>query len=327
MKSFNWGILGTGGIAQAFVDDLSRAEGHHVIAIGSRSIEKAQSFAKPIRGATAHGSYSELVADKKVDAIYVATPHPMHLEHSLLAMNAGKPVLCEKPFAMSAAQTQSMVDASRNNGVALLEAMWTRYLPHIAQVREILKSGVLGEIQTVEADHGQRLADRGIARLVNPDLGGGALLDLGIYPISFAHLVLGAPAKIMASAVMTDRGVDAQTSAIFSYDNGSQAIINTTMIAQTPCRAVISGLLGRLEIDRTFYTPSNMRVVLYDGTTTEYPSSYTGHGLREQAIELARVVNSGALESPLMPHNESISVMKSMDEIRKQIGLTYPFEN
>jgi len=242
-------------------------------------------------------------------------------------MNAGKPVLCEKPFAMSTAQAQSMIDASRNNGVALLEAMWTRYLPHIALVREILKSGVLGEIQTVEADHGQRLADRGIARLVDPNLGGGALLDLGIYPISFAHLILGTPEKIIASAVMTDRGVDAQTSAIFSYDNGAQAIINTTMIAQTPCRAVVSGLLGRLEIDRTFYTPSNMRVVLYDGTTTEYPSSYTGHGLREQAIEMARVVNSGALESPLMPHNETISVMKSMDEIRRQIGLTYPFEN
>ena len=125
---------------------------------------------------------------------------------------------------------------------------------------------------------------------------------------------------------MTDRGVDAQTSAIFGYDNGAQAIINTTMIAQTPCRAVVSGLLGRLEIDRTFYTPSNMRVVLYDGTTTEYPSIYSGHGLREQAIEMARVVHSGAIESPLMPHHETISVMQSMDEIRRQIKLKYPFE-
>lgn len=327
MSSFRWGILGTGGIAQAFVDDLTRAAGHRVVAVGSRSMEKAQKFAGAIAGAAAYGSYENLVADKNVDAIYVATPHPMHEEHSLLAMNAGKPVLCEKPFAMSAKQAQTMIDASQANGVALLEAMWTRYLPHIAIVREILSSGVLGQIQTVEADHGQRLADQGRDRLVNPNLGGGALLDLGIYPISFAHLILGAPTHITARAVMTDRGVDAQTSAIFDYDNGAQAIINTTMIAKTPCRAVVSGLLGRLEIDSVFYTPSNMRVVLSDGTTTDYRNSYSGHGLREQAIEMARVVNAGLLESPLMPHHETVSVMNSMDEIRKQIKLTYPFEN
>jgi predicted dehydrogenase len=228
---------------------------------------------------------------------------------------------------MSAKQAQSMIDASRTNGVALLEAMWTRYLPHIAIVREILSSNILGQIQTVEADHGQRLADRGVDRLVDPNLGGGALLDLGIYPISFAHLVLGSPTHITARAVMTHRGVDAQTSAIFDYNNGAQAIINTTMIAQTPCRAVVSGLLGRLEIDRTFYNPASMRVVLSDGTTTEYPNSYSGHGLREQAIEMARVVRAGLLESPLLPHQETISVMNSMDEIRRQIKLTYPFEN
>ena len=326
MKSFSWGILGTGGIAQAFVDDLSRAEGHCVGAVGSRSLDKAQRFATPIVGAVAYGTYEDLVADKNVDAIYVATPHPMHEEHALLAMNAGKPVLCEKPFAMSSVQAQSMIEASRKNYVALLEAMWTRYLPHIAQVREILSSNILGEIQTVEADHGQRLADRGIVRLVDPKLGGGALLDLGIYPVSFAHLVLGAPTRITARAVMTDQRVDAQTTAIFDYNNGAQAIINTTMIAQTPCRAVVSGLLGRLEIDRTFYNPSNMRVVLFDGTVIEYPNTYSGHGLREQAIEMARVVNAGLLESPLMTHHETISVMNSMDEIRRQIELTYPFE-
>ena len=327
MKNFSWGILGTGGIAQAFVNDLPRAEGHSVVAVGSRSLDKAQKFASTITGAAAYGTYGDLVADKKVDAIYVATPHPMHEEHSLLAMNAGKPVLCEKPFAMSAKQAQTMIDVSHANGVALLEAMWTRYLPHIAMVRTILSSGVLGQIQTVESDHGQRLADRGIDRLVDPNLGGGALLDLGIYPISFAHLVLGTPTHITARAVMTDRGVDAQTSAIFDYNNGAQAIINTTMIAQTPCRAVVSGLLGRLEIDRTFYNPTSMRVVLFDGPTTEYPNSYSGHGLREQAIEMARVVHAGHLESPLMPHQETISVMKSMDEIRRQIKLTFPFEN
>ena len=327
MSNFRWGILGTGGIARDFVEDLKLVDGHRVVALGSRSLSKAQSFITDISDATAFGSYEELVNHRHIDAIYVATPHPMHQEHTELALNAGKPVLCEKPFAISAIEVESMVSTATKNNVALLEAMWTRYLPHIAQLREILASGVLGKIQTVEADHGQRLADQNIPRLVDPALGGGALLDLGIYPVSFAHLVLGAPSKITASATMTTRGVDSQTSAIFDYEDGAQAIINTTMIAQTPCRAVISGLAGRLEIDRTFYNPASMRVILFDGTVTEYPNIYVGHGLREQAVEMARVVRAGLLESPLMPWKESVSVMKTMDEIRSQIGLVYPFGN
>ena len=327
MKNFKWGVLGTGGIAAAFVDDLALAEGHKVVAVGSRTLKKAEEFAKDIPTATAYGSYKDLVNDPNVDAIYVATPHPSHEEHTMLALNAGKAVLCEKPFAISAKQAQAMINCAKENNVALLEAMWTRYLPHIAVVREILASGVLGKIETVEADHGQRLADQNIVRIVDPELAGGALLDLGIYPVSFAHLVLGMPTAITARAVMTDRNVDAQTSAIFDYASGAQAIINTTMIAQTPCRAVVSGLLGRLEIDRTFYNPTAMRVILFDGTVTEYPNNYVGHGLREQAIEMARVVDSGALESPLMPWSATLSVMAVMDQIRDQIGLVYPFEN
>ena len=327
MSNFRWGILGTGGIASAFVKDLSHTTGHEVVAVGSRSLSKAQDFITAAPGATAYGSYSELVADANVDAVYVATPHPMHFDHTLLALNAGKPVLCEKPFAVSAHQAQSMIDSARENGVALLEAMWTRYLPHIAKVREIVSSGILGPIQTVEADHGQRLADQDIDRLINPSLAGGALLDLGVYPISFAHLILGEPDAITARAVITNRGVDAQTSAIFTYTDGAQAVINTTMIARTPCRAVVSGLLGRLEIDGVFYSPTSMRTILFDGTIVEYPNTYAGHGLREQAIEMARVVRAGLLESPLLPWSETVSVMKSIDQIRTQIGLKYPFED
>ena len=327
MSGFRWGILGTGGIAKAFSADLQYLNGHTVVAVGSRTFSKAADFIKNISDATAYGSYAELVNDPKVDAIYVATPHPMHKAHALLALNAGKPVLCEKPFSITALEAQEMIDVAQKNSVALLEAMWTRYLPHIAKVREILASGVLGAIQTVEADHGQRLADQNIPRVIDPALGGGALLDLGVYPVSFAHLVLGTPTKITASAIMSNHGVDAQTSAIFDYASGAQAIINATMIAQTPCRAVISGLWGRLEIDRTFYSPSNMRVVLFDGTLTQYPSTYLGQGLREQAVEMARVVAAGELESPLMPWDQTIAVMKTMDEIRQQISLRFPFEN
>jgi len=324
---FRWGIIGTGGIAKAFARDLSYFNSHIVQAVGSRSIDKARDFAVEFPGCTAYGSYEELVADPMIDAVYVATPHPQHVANTILALNAGKPVLCEKPFAVNAIEAQAMVTAARTNNVALLEAMWTRFLPHIAQVREILKSGVLGQIVNVEADHGQYLIDHENPRLTEPALAGGALLDLGIYPVSFAHMVLGVPARITATGVLTKKGVDSQTSAIFDYSDGAQAVITTTLVTGTPCRATISGTLGRIEIDRTFYNPANMRMVMRDGTTTEYPNTYKGHGLREQAAELERMVRNAEIESPLLTHKMSIEIMQSLDEIRNQIGLRYPFEN
>jgi predicted dehydrogenase len=326
MSNFSWGILGPGGIAQAFAKDLTFIEGHTIGAVGSRSIANAEKFANTF-GGTAYGSYEELVADSSIDAIYVATPHPAHHDNVILALNAGKPVLCEKPFSVNAKQAQAMVDAAAKNKVALMEAMWARFLPHYAKVREIVASGVLGPILSIHADHGQRLADQGIPRLVDPQLAGGALLDLGIYPISFAHMILGNPTSITSKAVMTDRGVDAQTSMIFSYDNGAQAVLTTTMIEQTPCRAVVAGLHGWLEIDRTFYNPASMRVILNDGSVTEYPSAYTGHGLREQAESFKQIVQSGAVESKVLTWKDTVDIMKSMDTVRSQIGLRYPFED
>jgi predicted dehydrogenase len=326
MSEFKWGILGTGGIAHAFARDLALLEGHSIGAVGSRSLTKAQGFAQEFGNATAYGSYEELVNDSTIDAIYVATPHPSHKENVILALNAAKPVLCEKPFAVNAIEATAMVDAARANGVALMEAMWARFLPHYAKIREIVASGILGEITTVHADHGQRLADQNIPRLIEPSLAGGALLDLGIYPISFAHMILGIPETISSQAVLTEKGVDAQTSMILSYAHGAQAVLNTTMIVQTPCRAVVAGLNGYIEVDRTFYNPTTMRVVLFDGTVTEYPLAYTGHGLREQAREFARMVRNKEVESPLLTWADTIAIMKIMDTVRAQIGLKYPFE-
>ena len=325
MSNFSWGILGPGGIARAFAKDLTFLEGHTIGAVGSRSLANAQVFANDF-GGTAYGSYEELVNDSTIDAIYVATPHPAHHDNVILALNAGKPVLCEKPFAVNAAEAQAMVDAASHNKVALMEAMWARFLPHYAKVREIIASGVLGPILSIHADHGQRLADQNIPRLVDPHLAGGALLDLGIYPISFAHMILGNPLSINSSAVMTDKGVDAQTSMIFTYENGAQSVLTTTMIEQTPCRAVVAGLHGWLEIDRTFYNPASMRVILNDGSVTQYPSTYTGHGLREQAESFKRLVQSGKLESEILSWQDTIDIMKTMDAVREQIGLKYPFE-
>ncbi len=326
MSNFSWGILGPGGIARAFAKDLTLLEGHTIGAVGSRSLSNAQSFADDF-GGTAYGSYEELINDSTIDAIYVATPHPAHHDNVISALDAGKAVLCEKPFAVNAKQAQAMVDAATRNKVALMEAMWARFLPHYAQVREIIASDVLGPIISIHADHGQRLADQNIPRLIEPQLAGGALLDLGIYPISFAHMILGNPVAINSSAVMTDKGVDAQSSMIFTYENGAQAVLTTTMIEQTPCRAVVAGLNGWLEIDRTFYNPASMRVVLNDGSVTEYPNTYSGHGLREQAESFKQLVQSGKLQSDILSWKDTVDIMKSMDTVREQIGLKYPFEN
>jgi predicted dehydrogenase len=326
MSTFNWGILGPGGIAKAFATDLKLLDGHTVGAVGSRTLSNAQEFAANF-GGTAYGSYEELVSDPTIDAIYVATPHPAHKDNVILALNAGKPVLCEKPFAVNAKEAQEMVAAAQKNNVALMEAMWARFLPHYAQVRDIIASGVLGRIITVQADHGQRLADQNIPRLVEPFLAGGALLDLGIYPVSFAHMILGNPQKITASSVLTDKGVDAQTSMIFDYADGAQAILNTTMVEQTPCRAVVAGLNGWLEIDRTFYNPTSMRVTLLDGTITQYPNTYPGHGLREQAETFKKLVQSGQTQSNILNWKNTVDIMQTLDAVRSQIGLRYPFEN
>ena len=325
MTHFKWGILGPGGIAKAFAEDLKLLDAHSIAAVGSRSLSNAQSFSDTY-GGTPYGSYEELVADPQVDAIYVATPHPAHRDNVILALNAGKPVLCEKPFSVNATDAQHMVDAATKNNLALMEAMWARFLPHYAKVREIVASGVLGKIHTVHADHGQRLADRNIPRLVEPQLAGGALLDLGIYPVSFAHMILGNPTAITSSAVLTDKGVDAQTSMIFDYADGAQAVLNTTMIEQTPCRAVVAGLNGWLEIDRTFYNPASMRVILNDGTITEYPNTYQGHGLREQAEVFKQLVLSGKKQSETLTWKDTVDIMKTLDTVRTQIGLKYPFE-
>lgn len=325
-KTFRWGIIGTGGIARAFAFDLQRVSDHKVAAVGSRSAQKGHAFAAEFADCASYGSYEELVADPNIDGIYVATPHPSHVSSTLLALRAGKPVLCEKPFAVNSAQAKLMIDTAREKNLALMEAMWTRFLPHIKKVRQILSEGTIGEVISVEADHGQRLVTLQIPRLMLPEFAGGALLDLGIYPVSFAHMVLGVPAKITASAAFTPEGVDSQTTAIFDYKSGAQAILTANMIAKTPCRAVISGTLGRIEIDRTFYNPAPMRVVLNDESVTEYSNDYQGHGLREQAIEFAHLVRGGKKESSLLSLDETYQIMQSMDKIRELIKLRFPIE-
>ena len=315
--SISWGILGTGGIARAFAEDLSQYTEMKVAAVGSRSLEKAQSFEF---AENKFGSYEELV-NSDVDAIYVATPHQLHCENTLLALKSGKPVLCEKPFAVNANEAKQMADAAKKNNLLLMEAMWTRYLPHIQKVRELLHE--LGEIYMVSADHGQSLTQ--IQRLIDPNYAGGALLDLGIYPVSFIHMILGKPERIIARGDIVG-GVDHQTSAIYQFPNGVQANFNTNLKVKSSTVATICGTKARLELDTAFYRPTNMKIIYDDGNTLEFKNEYRGHGLREQAIYFEKMIISGKKSSDLLPITETISIMETLDEIRAQIGLKYPFE-
>lgn len=324
MNILRWGLIGTGGIARAFARDLMRTTGHTVAAVGSRSIEKATEFSSQF-GGTPYGSYEELVASD-IDAVYVATPHPMHAPNTILALEHGKPVLCEKPFAVNARESSSMIATARNKDLLLVEAMWSRFLPHYRKLRELIQQGELGDIISIAADHGQNLPLPKYYRLHAPELAGGALLDLGIYPISFAYYILGKPQSVIAKGEFTPSGVDSQTSMIFRYDTGAHANLTTTLLAKTPCTATVVGTKGTIFIDGDFYTPTSMRLKKIDGTIMEFPKQYEGHGLREQAIEFATLLKDGKKESELMSLADTQSIMETMDEIRAQIDLYYPFE-
>jgi predicted dehydrogenase len=323
-RPVRFGIVGTGWIASAFTTDLALLDDAVVTAVGSRSQASADRFGEQHGVGRRHASYAELVADPEVDVVYVATPHPGHHDAAMLAIEAGKAVLVEKPFTMDALEGAELVEAARRRGVFLMEAMWTRFLPHVVRVREVLAAGTLGQVVTVTADHGQWFAADPEHRVFAPVLGGGALLDLGVYPVSLASMVLGAPDVVTARSSKAFTGVDAQTSVILDYAGGAQAVLTTTLLARSPTRAAIVGTEARIEIDTIWYQPSSFTVISRDEQVLErYDEPRVGHGLRHQAAEVVRCLRAGETESPVLPLDETLAVMRTMDEIRRQIGLTY----
>jgi predicted dehydrogenase len=318
-----WGILGTGFIADLQVRDLVD-NGFAVQAVGSRSLETSQAFASRFGIPTAHGSYEDLAADPDVDVVYVATPHVFHHENALLALNAGKHVLVEKAFTINARQAQEIVDLAAGKGLVALEAMWTRFLPHMARLREIVAGGTLGEVRKVVASHNQDLPKDPAHRLNDPALGGGALLDLGVYPVSFSFDVFGAPQRILASAAMTATGVDRQTAAIFEYADGQQALVDCALDTAGNNRAAIIGTGGWVEIESVWYNPTPFTRYDASGNIVErFDEPVQGRGMQYQAAELERLVREGLTAGTVLPPGESVAIMAALDEVRRQIGLTY----
>ena len=325
-KHLRWGILGTGWIADLFVKDLLLT-GHQVSSVGSRTQEGADRFAARFGIATAHGSYERLVADPQVDIVYVATPHPMHAANATAALNAGKHVLIEKPFTLNAVEARAVVDLAKARKLVVLEAMWTRFLPHMVRIRELIASGALGTVCSVIADHTRDLPDDPAHRLNALELGGGALLDLGIYPVSFAWEILGAPQEIMSMARFKSTGADAEVATIFRHRGGA---ISTTVSSSDNAGRNVASVLGtaaRIDIDATWYAPTTFRLVDSDDKVIEtYVSEVPGRGMQYQADEIERLVAAGLLAGEILPPEESVAIMQTLDTIRAQIGLRYPGE-
>lgn len=327
--AIRWGILGAGWIAGSFAEAVTESTAAHVVAVGSRDAAKARAFADAHLGDDAatvhlHDTYAALVADPEVDVVYVATPHSHHHEHALLAIGAGKHVLVEKAFTRNTAEAEEVFAAARAQGVFVMEAMWTRFLPHMAALRAVIARGDIGEIVSLTADHGQYFDIPVTHRLLNPELAGGALLDLGVYPVSFAHDLLGVPRSISAVGQLTDTGVDGQVSIIFDYP-GQQALLHATLWSATPTVAAISGTKGRIEIEGAFYAPTSFTVIPREGERRTFHSPEV-QGLAFEAAEVARRVTAGDHESDRMTWQGSLDVLRAMDEVRRQIGVTFPGE-
>jgi predicted dehydrogenase len=328
--AIRWGILAPGGIAHTFADAVAVGTASEVVAVGSRSLERAQDFADEFGITRAYGGYADLVTDPEVDAVYVASPHSHHRDHALLALEAGKPVLVEKAFTRNADEAREVFWAAQERGLLVVEAMWPRFMPQYDVVRHVVESGLIGEVVAVFADHGQRLYPNGPARLAEPGLAGGALLDLGVYPVSFADLVLGAASSVSATGTLTEQGVDATTTVTVTNQAGAHGVLSCTMSAVTPCTAVVAGTEARLELTGAFYQPgSSIRLV---SRTNEVLDERVG-GLRDdvrgfsyEAAEFARCLVAGRTESPVMPHRTTLRVMETMDETRRQVGVRYPGE-
>ena len=315
IEALRWGILSTGRIARTFTSDLAFIDEGEAVAVGSRSLESADAFANEFDIPRRYGSYEGLVSDPDVEAIYVGTPHPMHRDNAILALEHGKHVLVEKSFTMNAAEAHEVVNLARSNGLFAMEAMWTRFLPHVVAIRDLIARDELGEIVSVEADHGQWFAPDSSSRLFAPELGGGALLDLGIYPVSFASMILGAPKRILAMLEPAFTGVDAQTSMLFGYEGGAHAILTCTSLARSATRAFITGENARIEVDGSFYSSTGFDFIDRSGTAKRFEFAREGRGLHYEAQEVARCVRAGLLESPFMTLDETIAIMETMDSV------------
>lgn len=325
MKKIRWGIVGPGAIANRFAKAVQNVAQAELVAVASREESRAEAFAQKHGIPHVFCGYESLAASGLVDAVYIATPHPFHKPCAELFLNAGKHVLCEKPVCVNAAEAQALKDCAEKNGVFLMEAMWTRFLPAILEAQQIVKRGDIGEVLGIEADFCYTSTAKGAPRLYLPELAGGSLLDVGVYCLHFAALFLGNEPEALVALADTDGVVDLHTHALLKYKNGAVANLTSAINVKKPETAYIYGTKGQIYLP-CFYGAQELFVTV-GKETTHIVKDYIGNGFEEEIIEACECIANGKLQSDIMPMDDSIIMMRQMDAIRQQIGIRYPFEN
>ena len=327
-RKFNWGILGAGKIAGKFATDLALLPNANLYAVGSRTLTKAKSFAKQYNFKKAVGSYEALLSDPNLDVVYIATPHSAHCENTLLALEHKVAVLCEKPLAINAKEVRRMVKKAKEKKTFLMEALWTLFLPHILQVKELIKDGVIGEVQSVRADFGFQATYNPASRLFNPALGGGAILDIGIYPLLLAQSILGTPDTITSTAILGETKIDEDINITLTYEQQKIAHLHASLRSRTPVDAHIYGTKGAIHIPGRWHEPiAHITTFEYNTQrTTKYLMPRHARGYKYEAQAVMSYLQQGLLESPIASWQFSMDLMKTMDTIRKQVGVRYPMD-
>lgn len=323
-RTIRWGILGAGSIAGAFAWALQQLPDAELLAVGSRRQDTADSFGNRYGIPRRYPRYEALAADSDVDAVYIATPHSLHRENTLMCLDAGKAVLCEKPFAINAREASEMIDAARRRKLFLMEAMWTRFLPLAVHVRKLVRDGVIGDVRQFTADFGFRSDFNPDSRLFDPALGGGALLDVGIYPVSFASWILGTPERIVSMSDIGQTGVDEQSAMILGYPGGALAVLTCANRTRTAEEALIAGTDGMIRLHFPWWHPSRLTIGRPNRADEVIEMPYEANGYQYEAAEVMRCMRAGRTESNIMPLDETLSILKTLDRIRKQWNLRYP---
>jgi predicted dehydrogenase len=330
-RPVRWGILSTGKIATAFTQNLALLPDCETVAVAARRQRSADEFAANHGIGKAYGDYRALVEDPDVDVVYVGTPHSLHREHVEMAFDAGKPVLCEKAITLNAAEAEHLVNRARRENLFLMEGMWMRCNPTIRRVQQLLGTGALGEVRQVRADLGFVVDKPTTDRLLDPALGGGALLDMGVYPLTFASLFLGEPSTVAVAATLSEAGVDLNVALSLGYDSGAIASLTSTMTAWSPRDASVATDRGRIDFPGAFHHPTKVTWQSFDAdpdfagsnVVEEISEDLIGTGLANEALEVVRCLRNGETESPLVPLDDTLAMMRLLDRIRDDIGVRY----
>jgi predicted dehydrogenase len=325
-RTIRWGILGNGWIANEFAQGLAQLPDANLVAVGSRTQDSAQRFADQHAIPHRHASYEALASDDEVDVIYVATPNPLHKGHTLLCLESGKPVLCEKPFALNARQAEEMVRVAREKKLFLMEAMWSRFFPLMARLRSLLAEGAIGKVQMLVADLSIHFDFDPTDRRYALDLGGGALLDLGVYVVSLASMVMGPPASIASLAHLGQTGVDEQAGIVLQYGRGQVSTLYTSIRVNSPVEAILMGTRGQIRLHPWWIKPDELTLSINDQEPVTIEMPFEGNGYQFEAAEVMACLCAGKLESDLMPLDETLSIMRTLDNLRADWGLQFPME-